>query len=82
MYGTLQDFYQGQLFWRYDLEREIEYWQSVVDEYERNDVYQGDQYYQDALQTLSALKEALDNLHEYYEEQEDGSLIYIFGMER
>jgi len=82
VYGALDDFYKGTLFSRDELEREIDFWQKVVDEKEENDVYQGDQYYQDDLQALGALREALENFSQYYEEQEDGSLTYIFGTER
>lgn len=70
MNSVLENFYKGMAS-LYDLETELELWDNIVQEYEDNDVYSGDQYYQDALQTQSALKEAIDNFYEYY--NEDGS---------
>lgn len=77
MNTIIEEFYNGKLFSKYELESEVEKYQQIVKEYEDSGVYQGDSYYQDSLMTLSALKEALEEYDHYYDT--DG--IYIKNID-
>jgi hypothetical protein len=66
----LNDFYKGNSSLE-ELNVELEVWQRNVEEYQNNNVYSGDQYYQETLQTKEAIEEAINNFYEYY--NEDGS---------
>jgi hypothetical protein len=70
MSNVLNDFYKGNSSLD-DLTSELEFFQRTVENYQGNDVYIGDQYYQEALQTKKAIEEAINNFYEYY--NEDGS---------
>jgi len=67
MIDVLKDFYKGDAS-LYDLESALERWNSEVETFEEEDVYVGDQYYQDALQIRDAIQEAIDNYDDYYDD--------------
>jgi hypothetical protein len=63
---VLEEFYKGTLSSKDQLEREIARCEKGIDDW--GDVYEGDQGFQDDLNELSELKEALDLFYQYYDE--------------
>lgn len=61
MLEILKDFHKKDVS-REDLESELQMWSRIVENYEADDVYVGDQYYQDALGNRDALQEAIESI--------------------
>ena len=74
--NILELFYSGNLSSIKELEDAIEHCEEQVEEWENAGVYDGDQGYQDDLMTLGALKEAFDQIDDFYIRHDDGLLEY------
>lgn len=74
MLEILKDFHKNKNnVLREDLESELETWIRIVENYEDDDVYVGDQYYQDALGNRGALQEAIASIDDELYEMENKS---------